>query len=236
MPRSPIQHIESPETWQLLVAPVRAEIVETIRLQGPCSVAEIAATLDRPADTLYRHLAVLEEAGLVVEAGFRKAGRNAERLVDVVADDFAPGFRDPANARENDAIVATATSLAKVAVRAVRDSAAAGQLEFDEQRRNTVINYELSWLTPERFHEVRGLLRRLKQIMDDCKRSREGRLYMTLSIATPVTRRRHAKQTVRDAAPQQPVPKRASKSQGKPAPARSGAKPAAKSSKGRRSR
>ncbi len=175
------------------MAPVRAEILEALRLLGPCSVAEIAAALDRPADSLYRHLEVLESVGVVVETGYRKAGRNAERMVDVIADDFAIDFRDRGGAAENKAIVDSVASFTKAITRAVRDSAAARQIDFSADSRNISVNYELGWLTPERFAEVRALIRRLKAIMDESKRSPSGRLYMTLAIATPVTRRRHAR-------------------------------------------
>jgi DNA-binding transcriptional ArsR family regulator len=174
---------------------VRAEVVEAIRLLGPCSVAEIAAAIDRPADAIYKHLEPLEKAGFVVEAGFRKTGRNAERLVDVVAEDFVVDFRGRSVAAQNKAIVAMTNSFLKAAGRAVRDSADAGQIELAPEGRTIVVNYELGRLTPERFEEVRGLVRRLKAIMDEGKRSPEGRLYMTLAVATPVTRRRGATRT-----------------------------------------
>ena len=191
MPRRPLHAVSSPESWSLLVAPVRAEVVEAIRLLGPCSVAEIAAAIDRPADAIYKHLEPLEKAGFIVEAGFRKTGRNAERLVDVVAEDFVVDFRGR-SAAENKAIVGMTNSFLKAVGRAVRDSAEAGQLELAPERRTIIVNYELGRLTPERYEEVRGLVRRLKAIMDEGKRSPEGRLYMTLAVATPVTRRRGA--------------------------------------------
>ncbi len=193
MERKPCHLVQSPAKWTVLVSPVRAEIVEALRLIGPCSMAEIGATIDRPADALYKHLELLQQAGFVVEAGFRKGERNVEQLFDVVADDFMIDFQDGTGANENKAIVTTANSFLKAMARAVRDSAAARQLEFHPDTRNLSINYELSWLTPEAFQELRGLIHQIKQLMDAGKRRREGRLYMSLAIATPVTRRRGAR-------------------------------------------
>ncbi len=190
----PLTHcVSSPTAWEVLVSPVRTEIVEALRLLGPCSVAEVAQTIDRPADTLYRHIELLQNAGFVREAGFRKGERNVELLIDVVAEDFIIEFKDNRGDAENKAIVQTVQSFTGAMQRAVRDSAAAKQLVFDAAERNISINYELSWLTPAKFQEVRGLIRRLKAIMDEGKKQREGRLYMTLAIATPVTRKRGAK-------------------------------------------
>jgi hypothetical protein len=185
--------VRSPEAWSVLVSPVRAEIAEAIRLLGPCSIAEIASTIDRPAESLYQHLELLQQAGFVTQAGFRKGSRNVEQLFDAVADDFMIDFHDGTGAAENKAVVTTANSFLKAMARALRDSAAARQLEFHPDRRNISINYELSWLTEAAFQEMRGLVRRIKQLMDEGKKSREGRLYMTLFIATPVTRKRGAR-------------------------------------------
>ncbi len=191
MPNRPrIHSVTSPASWEVLVAPARAEIVEAIRLLGPCSIAEVAEAIGRPADTLYRHIALLTEAGFLRDAGIRKGDRNLERLVDTVADTFVIDFEDDTGAAENRAIVATANSFLGAMGRAVRDSASARQLVLAEQDRNILINYELSWLRPEDYQEVRVLINRLKQIMDDGKTRREGRLYVTLAMACPVTRKR----------------------------------------------
>jgi len=198
--------VRSPEAWRVLISPVRAEIAEALRLLGPCSMAELAAAIDRPADSLYQHLELLQKAGFVVQAGFRKGSRNAEQLIDVVAEDFMIDFHDGTGAAENKAIVATANSFLKAMARAVRESAAARQIEFHPDKRNISINYELSWLTPEAFQEMRGLVRRIKQLMDDGKRRREGRLYLSLVIATPVTRRRRAGQRGRSPGKPGPAP------------------------------
>ena len=184
--------VRSPDEWCVIVSPVRAEIVEALRLLGPCSAAEIAAAIGRPADSLYKHVELLQKAGFVVDAGFRKGERNVEQLFDAVADDFAIDFQDATGADENKAIVTTVNSFCKAMIRAVRDSAKARQLEFHPEKRNLAINYELSWLTEEAFQEFRGLVRRMKQLMDDGKKRREGRLYMSLIVATPVTRKRGA--------------------------------------------
>ncbi len=219
MKRPKIHAISSPAQWEVVASPVRAEIAEALRLLGPCSVREVAQALDRPADTLYRHIELLQEAGFVREAGFRKGARNAEQLIDVVADDFVIDFRDNHGEAENRAILQTINAFSWATQRAVRDSAAARQLVFDASARNITINYELSWLTPEKFREVRGLIGRIKRLMDSGKKRREGRLYMTLAVATPVTRKRrfgdeappaNTKPAVRkQARPKKAVPKEA---------------------------
>ena len=53
---------------------------------------------------------MLEQAGFVVTVGTRKQGRHAHRVLDLTADDFAPGFTSAGGAARNDAIVTMAES------------------------------------------------------------------------------------------------------------------------------
>jgi len=195
--RPSVHVVTSPAAWEVLASSARSEIAEAIRILGPRSIAEISLALNRPADTLYRHIDMLIDAGFVKEAGYRKGARNVERLLDVVADDFRIEFTANAGAAENRAITNTASSFLRAAERTVRDSARARELNFPPKDRNISINYELSWLTPEQFQEVRALIRKLKDLMDEGKRLREGRLYMTLTIACPVTRKRGAGRAIK---------------------------------------
>lgn len=171
------------------MSPVRIEIAEMLRCLGPSTVAELARSLDRPADTLYRHLDLLEQAGFVVTVETRKRGRHMHRVLDLTADDFAAEFLSADGAAQNDAIVTMAESATRAAFVAVRDSAATGRLKFDAQSTNLAVRYELGWLTAERFAEARSLVMRLKEIMDEGKRSREGSLYLAVAVVAPVTRK-----------------------------------------------
>jgi DNA-binding transcriptional ArsR family regulator len=163
-----------------------------MRIAAPCSIAEIAEILDRPADTLYRHVEKLVRAGIVLQSGVRRRGRRFEQLFDLVADDFRFGFRDGSGRAANKAFEECANSFLKSTMRAVRDSARAGQLVAKDDERNLAIVYELGRLTPAAFREVRALVTRIKELLDEGKRSPEGRLYLSLSVLTPVTRKRGA--------------------------------------------
>jgi predicted ArsR family transcriptional regulator len=182
----------SPAAWSVLMSPVRSEVAEALRLLGPSSVADIAHTLDRPADTLYRHLAALKRAGFVREVGLRKRGRNAELLFELTANDFEPDFSGMSKAEAGRVVHRAASSLLKAMDRTVRDAAAAHAIETQPATRNIALSYELGWLTPTAYAEARSLLLRLKALMDEGKTRRAGQLYMTLAIACPVVRKRGA--------------------------------------------
>jgi predicted transcriptional regulator len=197
--RPPVQFVTDPAMWAVLNSPIRLEIAETLRCIAPCSVAELAEVLNRPADTLYRQLEQLEQAGFVRRVGFRKSGRHVEQLVDLTAGDFLVDFEQSPRPAAERAIVSTARSALKGALHAFEGAAAEGALKFGRARTNTSLLYELSWLSPAQFEEVRGLLRRLKEILDAGKLERSGDLYLTVALATPVVRKHRPRRRGRPA-------------------------------------
>lgn len=203
MPRPALHLIANPKSWAVLIAPVRLEIVEAMRMIAPCSIAEIATSLDRPADALYRHVEKLRRAGVVVDAGARRSGRRTEQVFDLVADDVRPGFREVNPRAANRAYNDTVQSILKIASRTARDSAAASQLVGAGDERSLVAKIEHAWLTHEEFLAVRAMMMGIKEFMDSRKGRREGRLYCAAFLALPVTRKRGAR-VRKDAAKSEP--------------------------------
>jgi DNA-binding transcriptional ArsR family regulator len=193
MPRAAIHLVTNPKSWAVVIAPVRLEIVEVMRMIAPCSIAEIAAALDRPADALYRHIDKLRRAGVVIEAGSRRSGRRTEQVFDIVADDFRPGFRDVSPRAASKAYNETVQSILKIASRTARDAAAASQLVGVGEERNLVGKIEHAWLSHDEFLAVRSMIMGIKEFMDSRKGRREGRLYLAALVALPVTRKRGAR-------------------------------------------
>lgn len=187
--RPAVRLVTDPRMWSALNSPIRLEICEMLRCIAPCSVAELAEALHRPADTLYRQLDQLEQAGFLHRVGYRKVGRHAEQLVDLTASDFLIDFEGSEPSASGAAIVATAKCAMHGIVAALEGAASAGAVEAGRSRRNTAILYELSWLTPERFAELRSLLQQVKRLLDDGKRERKGDLYLTVGLASPVVRK-----------------------------------------------
>ena len=221
MPRPAIHHVASPRNWAVLVAPVRLEILEAMRMIAPCSIAEIAAALDRPADALYRHIERLRRAGAVADAGLRRAGRRTEQIFDLVADDFRIGFKGVSERAANKAYNDTLQSVFKIAARTARDSAAACQLVGMGAQRNVIGKIEHAWLTPAEFTELREILMRAKAFMDAHKQRRDeasdARLYLGAFVALPVTRKRGARRRKSDAVSQaasRAVPTRTKRARG----------------------
>lgn len=188
MTRPSVRWVQDPEEWRVLLAPARLEIIQALRCVGPCSVAELATMVGRPADLLYRQLVKLEKAGFVVQPGTRKRGRHAERLYDVTAQDFAMAFRDLSTESSARGLSETARSFCNAAAKEVQTSSKTGNLILGEGQ-NFILNYEMSWLAPAQFQAARALLYQVKQLLDQARTQRAGRPFVCVTVLTPVTRR-----------------------------------------------
>src|SRR5579875_570799 len=72
----PVWVIFGKKELSALASSARQEIIDVMGQMGTVSVAELADTLGRPADTLYYHLRILTKARLVQSVGSRvKDGR-----------------------------------------------------------------------------------------------------------------------------------------------------------------
>ena len=195
--RPEIHDVTDAATWKLVMSPVRCEICEALRTLGPCAIRDVAEFLDRPADTLYRHVAQLEEVGIVVDAGTRRRGRHVERLLDLVADDVRPAFDPTSGPDEMATLVHAIETSMDVTRRAVRETGDLQAFRIDEESRNVVLSWEFGWLRQEDVNEARELVLRLKALMDEGKRRREGRPFMWLGVLTEVAHKRGARRPAR---------------------------------------
>lgn len=193
--------VKSPAVWRIIIAPARIELVEAMRGCAPCSVAELAELLDRPADGLYQHVDRLREVGVIVDAGYRKVGNHLEQVIDLAADDFRIDFDDLSGDEEQAALVDTLSTFARAATRYAKKAAEAGELEPRMERRNLAINYELTWLDDEGVQRLRGLIDEIRQLCDDGRKNRKGRQFVTFNTFVPVVRKRRAKRRRRKPGP-----------------------------------
>lgn len=190
--RPKVQLVSSPAVWRTLIAPARIEIVEAMRCAAPCSIAEIADLLDRPADGLYRHIRLLIQSGIVREIGFRKAGRRTEQVFDLTASDFRIAFSDGSGMAERTAIAQTVSVFARSVSRYAAKAAAARALRIDPARRNVLIDYDLTWLEPAAVGQLRTLVGRIHELCERGRRRRKGELYVNLCTMIPVVRSRRS--------------------------------------------
>ena len=68
---------------ECLASAPRAEILDWLCSSGPQSISDLARALNRSAPSLYHHIELMREAGLVREAGRRPVYRKSEKLYSV---------------------------------------------------------------------------------------------------------------------------------------------------------
>lgn len=179
--------VEDPEQIRLLGSTVRQDIVDHLDFAGPSTVPELAAALGCPTDTLYYHLNLLLEAGLLV-----RHDREDDRrmVVDLPASSVEVRYhRDDRPAVE--AIVSAVATLLRSAERRF-----AGALDDDElplelegPRRNHWASRVRGRLTEAEVVEVNEAIRAIHGIF---RRSRsrpdplEGRMHEVTVVLSPL--------------------------------------------------
>lgn len=145
-----------------LTSPIRLEILGHFR-SGPTSVAELAERMGRPASALYYHVGILENAGILVRAGERPAGKRQETLYRPVA----PRIEMAADPESPDSIEAAARAAGTAFRMAERDLEAAlreGCARQEGEDRNFIASRMHCRLAPKDLAEINAHLEAIFEI------------------------------------------------------------------------
>lgn len=181
--------VRRPAQVAALASPVRQEIVDAMCAIGPCSVAELAALLGRPADALYYHVRALLRVGLLIDRGTRPAGRRAEAVYDVPARRMRLRY-EPANRR---AIARAVASMLRVAERDFRAALRSSDARLSGDLRDVWAGRVRGWLTDEQVEEANRLLTRLLELVRGCERPQGARLHAFAFVLAPTPPARRAR-------------------------------------------
>ena len=156
--------IRDPRQIEALGSPARQEVIDGLQALGPCSIAELAESLGRAADSLYYHVRKLERVGLVVQRGSRGAGIRQEVLYDtpgrMVVD------HEPATAREKTRLVGLVASALRIGERDLRAAIDTGRAVYRRgPRRNAWGARVKGWLTPAELAEARAHLEAVSALL-----------------------------------------------------------------------
>ena len=178
--------IRSKRQMRALAASTRQEIVDVLPRMGTVSVAELAAALARPADSLYYHLRILKQVGLVLSAGSRRLHGRREALFRAVAPELSLCYRlgERGNSREVTAIIA---SMLRLGIRDFSTSFATADAAVSGPNRELWALRKTGWLPQEQIAEVNRYIEQLMQVM--ATPGRKGRLYALTVVITPLARR-----------------------------------------------
>jgi len=170
-----------------LTSAARQEIVDVLAEMGTVSVAEIAATLGRPADALYFHLRALKKAGLVRQAGYRSRAGRKEMLFRTVAPELRLHYdaRSDANRRAVSAIV---SSMLRLGIRDFRRAFQQTDVIVSGAQRELWALRKTGRLS---LAEIAGVNRSIERLTHAVSKPHgRGRLYGITVLLTPLDHRR----------------------------------------------
>jgi DNA-binding transcriptional ArsR family regulator len=179
--------VKGARMWAAVASAVRVEMIEQLRVAGPCSVAELADLMDRPADGLYHHLRLLESVGIIDRIGERDAGTRKEALFDLAAErlSFDADFRSGRGAKRYERVAA---ALLRSVDRRVTGALAAGGLEVEGPAKSLWMRIETSWLDDAELARVNEHLMAVEDILARARTQRHGRMFSFGIFVCPVVR------------------------------------------------
>lgn len=190
-PREPLCYVHTDEQWEAISSARRIEILQHLLALGPCSIADLAWSLDAPPDGLYHHVRTLTRAGLVREAGDRHTGRRRERLYDAAALRLRLDV-DVGEGRNIGRLRAFAEAHLDRGRDALAQALRAKTIRLEEPLADTLIESAAARLDDESFAKVRRHLQSAIQILASARRSGSGRLYALTLLMCPLSRTRGA--------------------------------------------
>jgi len=179
--------IRDKRQMRALAASTRQEIVDMLPRLGTVSVAELAAALRRPADSLYYHLRILTRVGLVLTAGSRRPNGRREVLFRAVARELTLSYQLGRNGNGNE-VNAIIASMMRLGIRDFRNSFKAGEASVSGPNRELWALRRTAWLSQAQIAEVNRHIQRLMREMAAAKRP--GRLFAVTVVLTPLARPR----------------------------------------------
>src|SRR5690606_13459481 len=120
--------IDDAETFEMLVDPLRVEMIE--RLFEPASVTELAEAMRVPRTRLYHHIRLLEEAGMIRVVATRQRGAIPEKIYQASAKIYKPSDRFLAESPPDQYAVAVVDSLLSWTRADIRRAVAEGRVNF----------------------------------------------------------------------------------------------------------
>lgn len=185
MSRRAVEPVQTKTQWAALSSVVRVEMIQCLRVAGPCSIRELADVMRRQIQPLYFHLRKLERAGLVKQTGIRKARRQNEALYDLVAQRFhyIVDARSGRNVKEFKVVLqAMLRACAKQTLAAV----SAG-VDFESPL--IEVGRRAGWLTESQARQVARLIGAALKIVQSSRRTPTSRLHAMTAVFLPIPER-----------------------------------------------
>jgi hypothetical protein len=177
--------ITRPDQVRALAVPARQEIVDALLSSGPSTVAEIAAGLGRPADSLYFHTRILKRVGLVVEAETKRRGRRDEVVYDVPGRPMRIVY-DLGDGKISDGVIDAIGAMLRITQRDFNEAVAAGTAAVDGPYRALWGARVKGWITKAELKKVNAHLQAICRLMLSPGRPRGSSLHSATFVIAPI--------------------------------------------------
>jgi hypothetical protein len=172
-----------------LESAVRQEVIDVIQAAGPCSAAEVATLMGRPADALYYHIRKLQAVGLLVTVENRRANGRDQAVYDLVGHPLVLHF--PAGrAADEHPLHGVVRAMARTGERDVRSALGTREARQDSPTRNLWAGRRHAWLTPADLRRVNALIDELVATMTKARDPARGELCTLTLLLAPRRPRR----------------------------------------------
>lgn len=172
--------IERSDQLEALTSPVRMEILSAVEALGPCTAAELAASLGRAQSSLYFHLEQLLEVGLLLKEE-RPEGAAYRPVARTMKLDY-----EPANPARLAVMVRSAATILRATERTIRRAFESGLARVRGRGADTMLESRRVYLSAAEMRAVRDRLAEVSAILDGASRERQGRLIVYTVCMAPV--------------------------------------------------
>jgi DNA-binding transcriptional ArsR family regulator len=185
--------IAEPRQIRALASPMRQDIMDAVKAIGPCTVAELAAMLGKPADGLYYHLKPLLDVRLLAEVRGDGNGRSDLRI-DVAHPDFFLEYQ-PANRTNKAAILRVIGAMVRSAERMFHRAFRPDAAVVTGPKRNLWASRSRGSLSAAELVELNALLGQVNALRQAGRRDagsddgEERSLYELTYVLAPVVNR-----------------------------------------------
>lgn len=170
--------LDDPMAMEALASPHRLEVVAALGDAEQASIADLARRLGRTPHSLYYHVKLLEEAGVVVKAETRRRGRRDERVWKLVGERMLLG----AHAASPEAIGKAAKAIDSMLRLTSRELCAALRAQ-----RTAITGLRMKARLDQRsLGRVARLIREIEKVVaDSARRPAAGRMFAVTLVVTP---------------------------------------------------
>lgn len=152
------------EQLECLNSAVRIDIIDHLVGRGPMSIKQLAASLGRQPSSIYYHIDMLQQVGLVVEAGTQVSNRRTEVLYQTPAPRVRLKKAIP-NPKNHEAINKMVGALSRQSQRDFAQGLKHPAMEADGPERNLGFFRLINRPSPESLREINQHLERIAEIL-----------------------------------------------------------------------